>query len=90
MRHAHKGLVEISERKTPHSRQRCKYEDKIKMNLKEIWCETVDWVQSTHDSRESLTVSSCEHGNKPSGSIQNRDLLDQLSDSKFNKSTVLS
>jgi hypothetical protein len=63
---------------------------KIKINFKEIWCETVDWVQSTHDSRESPTVSSCEHGNKPSGSIQNSDLFDQLSDNTFNKSTLLS
>jgi hypothetical protein len=34
---------------TYHLEDRYRWEDNIKMNLKEIWCEDVGWVHPDHD-----------------------------------------
>jgi hypothetical protein len=42
MRNPHKSLVGKPERKRPHGRTRHRWEDNIKMDLKEIGYEDVD------------------------------------------------
>jgi hypothetical protein len=47
-----------------HGRARRRWEDKIKTNLQEVGCESMDWNDLT------------ECGNEPSGSIQCGKFLD--------------
>jgi hypothetical protein len=47
MRHAYKILVEMPEGKRPVVRPRRRWEDNIKMDLREIGSEGVDWVNQT-------------------------------------------
>jgi hypothetical protein len=49
IRNAYKILVEMPEGKRPLGRPRCRREDNIKMNLREIGWESVDWVPLYHD-----------------------------------------
>jgi len=42
IRNVYKSLVEKPEGKIPFGRHRHKWEDTIKMNLKEVWWEVVD------------------------------------------------
>jgi len=44
IRNAYKILVWKPERKRPWRRLRCKWEDSIRMDLREVWLEVVDWV----------------------------------------------
>jgi hypothetical protein len=46
--------------------QRCN----IKLNLREIGCEGVDWIQM------GPTSGPCKHKNEPSGSIKGGEFLD--------------
>jgi hypothetical protein len=39
----------VSEGKRPLGRSRCKWEDNIKMDLREIWLEDVDWIHLSQD-----------------------------------------
>jgi len=48
------------------------------MNLTEIGCEDVDWINLSQDWVHWWTLCKC--GNEPLGSIQDREFLDQLSD----------
>jgi hypothetical protein len=48
--------------------------DNIKMHLKEIGWESVDWIQQAQDMDEWQALG--EHGNKPSGSIQTGEFLE--------------
>jgi hypothetical protein len=47
------------------------------MGLRHIGWEVVDWM---HLAQDRPVVGSCEHGNKPSGSISGGEFLDSLSD----------
>jgi hypothetical protein len=49
MRSAYKILVGNSEEKRPLGRPWCKWSDKIKVDLKEIGCEGVEWIHLTQD-----------------------------------------
>jgi hypothetical protein len=49
MRNAYKILVGIPERKRPHRRLRHRWDYIIKMDLKEIGSEGVDWIRLTQD-----------------------------------------
>jgi hypothetical protein len=49
MRNVHKILVGKSEGKRPLGRPRCSWEDNIRMNLREIWWQGVDWVHLAQD-----------------------------------------
>ena len=42
-------LVEKPEGKTPPGRPRCRWEDNIKMDLKEVGCRGMDWIDLTQD-----------------------------------------
>jgi hypothetical protein len=48
-------------------RPRCRWKDKIKMDLRETGINEVNWIWLAVDS---LVASFCEHGNEPSGSIK--------------------
>jgi hypothetical protein len=49
MRNAHESLVGKPEGKRPLGRPRRRWEDKIKMDLREIVSEGVDWVHLAQD-----------------------------------------
>jgi hypothetical protein len=49
MRNAYRILVGKPEGKRPLGRRRCRWEDNIKMDLREIWWEAVDWSNQTQD-----------------------------------------
>jgi hypothetical protein len=41
----------------------------MRMDLKEIWCEGVDWKRLAQDRDQWQT---CEHGYEPGGSVTGR------------------
>ena len=41
---SYRVLSRKPERKRPHGAPRCKLKDSIKMDLKEIWWDDVDWI----------------------------------------------
>jgi hypothetical protein len=57
------------EGKRPLGRPRCRWEDNIKLDLREIGTDGTNWVRLAHD-RVWWGGGFCEHGNKPSGSIK--------------------
>jgi hypothetical protein len=61
--------VGISEGKKPLRRPRHRWEDNIRMDLREIGLEGVNWMHLAQD-RDQWQEGSCEHGNEPSGSIK--------------------
>ena len=50
---------------------RCIWEDNIRMDLKEIDCESMDWIHLAQDK----LVSSCERGNETTGFIKCGELF---------------
>jgi hypothetical protein len=56
MSNTYKMLIEISEGKRSGGRPRRRSEDNIKMDLKEIHCEVVGWIQPTQDRVRWLAV----------------------------------
>jgi hypothetical protein len=68
-------LVGRPEGRRPLGRPRRRWEDNIKMDLREIGFGDVDWIPWAQD-RDS--GGSCEHGNEPSGSIKCGEFLDKL------------
>jgi hypothetical protein len=69
-----KFLVGMPEGKTPLGRPRSELEDDIKIDLREIWCGSVDWIRLAVD-KEPLE-GSCEHGNEFSGSVKYWKILE--------------
>jgi hypothetical protein len=55
-------------------RRRC--EDNIKMNLREIGHEGVNWIQLAQNRDQLRTI--CDHSNEPSGSIEGGEFLDKM------------
>jgi hypothetical protein len=49
-RNAYKNLVGRPEGKIPVGRTRHRWKDNIRMDLREIGCEVVDWIHMTQDS----------------------------------------
>jgi hypothetical protein len=60
-------LVGRPKGKRPLGRPKPRWEDNIKMDLREIVIEAVNWIQL---AQESPVTSFCEHGNEPPGSIK--------------------
>jgi hypothetical protein len=58
-----------------------------KMYVKETECEGVDWIQLAQ-KRVYLT-DSCEHGNKPWGSMKSGTFFDRLSNYRLVKKDVV-
>jgi hypothetical protein len=63
-RNAYRTLVGMPEGKRPLRRPRRRWVDSIKMDLKEIRWDGMDWIDLTQNR------DSCKHGNETSGSIK--------------------
>jgi len=48
-RGVYRVLVGKPERKRPHGRPRCRWEDNIKMDLQEVGCRGMDWIKLAQD-----------------------------------------
>jgi len=73
-RGAYRDLVGRREGKSPHGRPRIRWEDNIKMDLQEVGCGDMDWIDLAQDSDRQL--GTCKCGNKPMGSIICEEFLD--------------
>jgi hypothetical protein len=62
-RGVYRVLVGRPEGKRPLGRQRRRWEDNIKLELREIGIDGANWIQGP-------VAGFCEHGDKPSGSIK--------------------
>jgi hypothetical protein len=69
-------LVGKPEGRRPLGRSRRRWVDNIKMDLREIGWDDMDWIDLVQD-RESVE-GSCEHSNELSGSIQCWEFLKWL------------
>jgi hypothetical protein len=67
-RGVYRVLVGRPEGKRPLGRPRSRWEDNIKMNLREIRIDGANWIQLAQD--KGPVAGFCEHGNEPSGSIR--------------------
>jgi hypothetical protein len=70
VRGAYNILVGRPEGRRPLGRPRHRWEDNIKMDLREIGFGDMDWIHWAQDR------DSCEHGNEPSGSLKCGEFLD--------------
>jgi hypothetical protein len=70
-------LVGISEGKTPLGRPRFRWEDNIRMDLREIKWKGVDWIHLDQDMDQWRALVS---SNEILGSIKCGEFLDYLSD----------
>ena len=61
-------LVEKPEGKRQHGRPRRRWEDYIKMDLQEVGCRGMNWMELAQDNGQ--VAGTCECGNKPSGSVK--------------------
>jgi hypothetical protein len=69
-RGAYVVLVVKLEGKTPLGRPRLRWEDNIMMDLREVGCGYMDWINLAHDN------DICKGSNKPLGSIKCGEFLD--------------
>jgi hypothetical protein len=67
-------LVGKPEGKRPLGRPRCRWEDKIKMDLQEVGCGGTGPDRA--GSGQGQVAGTCECGNEPSGSIKCGEFLD--------------
>jgi hypothetical protein len=67
-------LVGKLEVKRPFRRARPKWEDNIRMDLREVGWEAVDWIYVAQDRDQ--VAGCCERGNEPSGSTKGGEFLD--------------
>jgi hypothetical protein len=72
-RNACRILVGKPEGRIPLGRPRCRWVDNIKMDLREIGLDGVDWIDLVQDRDQ--WKGSCEHGDEPSGSIKCWEIL---------------
>jgi hypothetical protein len=73
-RNAYRILVGKPEEKRPLGRPRRRWVDNIKMDLREIGWDGVDWF----DMAQGPVQGSCEHGIEPSGSVKCWGVLEGL------------
>jgi hypothetical protein len=74
MRNGYSILVGKPEGKRPLGGSRRRWEDNIRIVLREIGWECVDWIYLTQDRDRWRAV--CGHGNESSGSIKGGEFLD--------------
>jgi len=67
-------LVGKPEGKRPLERPRGRWEDNIKMDLQEVGCGGMDWIELAQDRGQ--VAGTCEGGNEPSGCIKCGEFLD--------------
>jgi hypothetical protein len=70
-RDVYKFLFWRPEGRRPLGRSRRRWEDNIKMDLREIRIDGANWIQLAQDR---FQWRAC-HGNEPSGSIRKRDIF---------------
>ena len=63
-------LVGIPERKRPFWRPRPRWVDNIKMDIQEVECEGMDWIELAQ------VAGTYEYGNERTGSIKCGEFLD--------------
>jgi hypothetical protein len=63
-------LVGKPEGKTPLRRPRRRWEDNTRMDLQEVGCGDIAWIELAQDR------DNCECGNEPSGSIKCGEFLE--------------
>jgi hypothetical protein len=71
----YRDLVVKPEGKRLLGRPRHRWEDKIKVDLQEVGCGGMDWIELAQDRQIACT---CECGNKISGSIKCGEFLNYL------------
>jgi hypothetical protein len=69
-------LVGKPERRTSLGIPRSRWEDNIKMDLQEVVCGCMDWIELAQD--RDRCAGTCECGNESSGYIKYWEFLDQL------------
>jgi hypothetical protein len=69
VRNAYKILVGKPEGKRSLGRPRHRWEDNIRVDIKEIWWDGVDWI---HLAQDRPVAGSCENSNERSDSIKGR------------------
>jgi hypothetical protein len=67
-------LVGKPEGKRPLGRPRCRWEDNIEIDLQEVGCGGMDWIDLVQVMDRG--VGTCECGNEPSDSIKYGEFLD--------------
>jgi len=73
MRGVYRVLVGNPEGRRPLGRPRRRWEDNIKMDVQEVGCGVMDWIEL---AQERQAAGTCECGNKHSGSIKCGEFLD--------------
>jgi hypothetical protein len=74
-RDVYRVLVGKPEGKRPLGRPTLRWEDNIKMDLQEVGCGCMDWIELVQ-GRDRWQAGTCESGNEPSGSIKCGEFLD--------------
>jgi hypothetical protein len=72
-RGAYRALVGKPEGRRPLGRPRRRWEDNIKMDLREVGWGGVDWI---HLAQDRQVAGSCVYGDEPSGSIKCGEFLE--------------
>jgi hypothetical protein len=72
-RNAYRILVGKPEGKRPLGRPRRRRVGNIKIDLRETGWKSMDWIELAH---YRPVKGSCEHGNKPSGSVKCCEVLE--------------
>jgi hypothetical protein len=67
-RGVYRVLVGRPEGKRSLGRPKLRWEDNVKMDLREIWIDGANWIQLL--SGWGSVAGFCEHGGEPSGSIR--------------------
>ena len=62
--------------KRPLVSPRCRWDDNIKMDLQEVGCGGMDWIELAQDGGQ--VAESCECGNETSVSMKCWEFLDRL------------
>jgi hypothetical protein len=72
-RGAYRALVGKPEGRRPLVRPRRKWEDNIKMDLREVGWGDVDWINLAQDRQ---VAGSCVYGDEPSGFIKYAEFIE--------------
>jgi hypothetical protein len=75
-RGVYRVLVGKPDGKRQLRRPRCRWVDTIKMDLQEVGCEGMDWIEMAQNRHR--VAGTCECGNETSGSIKCGEFLDYL------------
>ena len=67
-RNAYRVLVGKPEGMKPSEGPRCRWENNIKMDLREVGCDPGEWIDLAEDKDQWLSL--CKGGNEPPGSLK--------------------